>query len=552
VEGLDDIGASRACPSDAGVLRTDVLIVGAGPVGLLLANLLGTHGVDTTVIERHQTTVAEPRAVTLDDESLRTLQAAGLAEAVIRDLVLGYGVQYFSWRGKPFASIQPTRQEFGYPKRSAFRQPLLERTLREGLRRFPSVRILFGHELESLRQGEEGVHCGVRAHGEARRIEARWAVGCDGGRSTVRELCGIALQGDTYAERWLIVDLAGRTSSLRHTQTYCDPVRPAIRLPGPQGTLRYEFMLHAGEDDAFALHEPRFREWMARRHPEDRNLPLVRKAVYVFHARVAQRWKQGRVLLAGDAAHLTPPFAGQGLNSGLRDAANLAWKLAGVAQWDMPDALLDSYEPERRPHAQALIRMALRIGRFMQPKSRMGAAAMQTLLEAACLVPPVRDYVLQLRFKPKARLQSGWFDASEDGARARLCPELLPQPMVDRPDRSACRLDDLLGNGFAVIGWDSPAFRAHALALAPAGVPVQVVALCRAQDDFLDFRTGHAFAQARDGSGALDMFLDALQADALVLRPDRFWRRVVPAGELQRSEAVAQPLSFPHPDQAFP
>ena len=528
--------------SDSPTLRADVLIVGAGPVGLMLANLLAGHGVRTLVIERNQATVREPRAVTLDDESLRTLQSAGLAEAVVRDLVLGYGVQYFSWRGKPFASIQPTRQEYGYPKRNAFNQPRLERTLCEGLARFADdVRVLFGHALESFDDEGDGggVRCRVRGPAGELRVEARWLVGCDGARSRVRELCGIRLQGDTHAERWLIVDLAERTSSLRHTQTFCDPLRPAIRLPGPHGTLRYEFMLHPGEDDAFALDEARFRGWMAARHPEDRALPLVRKAVYTFHARVAERWRHGRVLLAGDAAHLTPPFAGQGLNSGLRDAANLAWKLAAVTRWGLPEELVDSYETERRPHAQALIRMALRIGAFMQPKSRAGAAAMQTLLRAACLVPPLRDYVLQLRFKPRPRLRDGWFELHQPLDRPACRPELLPQPMVDLPDRSLCRLDDLLGTGFAVIGWDSPAFRARARSLAPPGVPLRVVALRRAREDFLSFAANAELAQARDGSGALDAFLDALQAEALVLRPDRYWSRVVPIGELGAASARA-------------
>ncbi|WP_408908500.1 FAD-dependent monooxygenase, partial [Variovorax paradoxus] len=149
--------------NDSPTLRADVLIVGAGPVGLMLANLLAGHGVRTLVIERNQATVREPRAVTLDDESLRTLQSAGLAEAVVRDLVLGYGVQYFSWRGKPFASIQPTRQEYGYPKRNAFNQPRLERTLCEGLARFADdARVLFGHALESFDDEGDGVRCRVR------------------------------------------------------------------------------------------------------------------------------------------------------------------------------------------------------------------------------------------------------------------------------------------------------------------------------------------------------------------------------------------------------
>jgi len=506
--------------------EAQVIIVGAGPVGLMMANLLGSQGLHVILLERNEDTVGEPRAVSLDDESLRTLQSAGLAEAVIAKSVLGYGVQYFSWRGKHFASILPTRQEFGYPKRNAFRQPLLEATLREGLKRFANVQALFGHELVSFENGADRVTCEVRSTAGMQTFTALWMVGCDGGRSAVRDACGIRLEGETYAQRWLIVDLANRTTPLRHTQTFCDPERPAIRLPGPQATLRYEFMLRPGEDDAFALHEPRFREWIATRCAADRDLPLVRKAVYAFHARVATRWRAQRVFLAGDAAHLTPPFAGQGLNSGIRDAANLAWKLAGVLHWGAPEMLLDTYEAERRPHAQALIRMALRIGTFMQPKSRVSAALMQSALRVAFLWPAARDYVLQLKFKPKPRLHAGYF---EPGSGNASWSDLLPQPWMETPDRSVQRLDDLMGSGFCVVGWDSPQFRARASTLAPAGVPLTVIALKRAHEDFIDAAGVPGLVQARDGGGELDAFLDSLDAQALVVRPDRYWSHVIRA-----------------------
>jgi 3-(3-hydroxy-phenyl)propionate hydroxylase len=503
----------------------DVLIVGAGPVGLTLANLLGLQGVRTLVIERNERLEGEPRAVTLDDESLRTFQSAGLVDEVLENVVPGYGVQYFDWKGKPLAAIQPTREEYGYPKRNAFRQPLLVRTLHEGLARFAHVDIRFGHELVSFGQDASGVHCKVKtADGGERSIGAQWLVACDGGRSRVRELCGIVLDGDTYPERWLIVDLAERTLPLRHTRTYCDPRRPAIRLPGPQGTLRYEFMLRPGDRDEDMLDEKTFRGWIAQRVPEDAGLPLVRKAIYGFHARVATRWKDGRVLLAGDAAHLTPPFAGQGLNSGIRDAANLAWKLAAVTRWGAAADLLESYEQERRPHAAALIKMALRIGAFMQPKSIAGAALTQTALRVACLIPACRDYILQLRFKPKPQLSAGYFEASSS--------ELLPQPLVEHPKRGVMRLDQLLGDGFAIIGWDTPAFRAGAAQLLPPGMPGCVLALVKRDDDFL----GDDIERARDITGELGALLARCGAAAIVVRPDRYVYRLV--GEAQLRQAA--------------
>lgn len=508
----------------------DVVIVGAGPVGLTLANLLGTQGVRTLVIERNAALEPEPRAVTLDDESLRTLQGAGLLQAVLQDVVLGYGVQYHDWRGRPFAAIQPTRQEYGYPKRNAFRQPLLVRTLYEGLSRFEHVAVRFGHSFTAFEQDTDGITVHLQADGADHTVRARWLVACDGGRSPVREFCKIVLEGETYAERWLIVDLADRTVPLRHTSTYCDPRRPTIRLPGPRGALRYEFMLREGDRDEDVLDERNFREWIARRVPADRDLPLVRKVIYGFHARVATRWREGRVLFAGDAAHLTPPFAGQGLNSGIRDAANLAWKLAALLRGSLPESVLDSYEQERRPHAAALIQMALRIGRVMQPKSVLGAALTQTALRLACLVPSCRDYILQLKFKPKPRFAQGCFLPSPHLSAT----ELAPQPWVQQRPATDVRLDGLLGTGFSVIGWDAAVVRETARHVVPPGLCTGQVALVRSEDDFLDplpDDNGNgtaAVVQVRDASGELAALLARFGASALVLRPDRYVYSVVP------------------------
>ena len=173
---------------------------------------------------------------------------------------------------------------------------------------------------------------------------------CDGARSGIREALKISLIGSTYAQRWLIVDLVGSTDRFRHTRVYCDPARPALALPGPHGTRRYEFMMMPGETAEELLEESRVRGLMARHSAEDEGLEIVRKVVYTFHARVATTWRKGRVLLAGDAAHLTPPFAGQGMNSGVRDVWNLAWKLAAVAQGRANTALLDTYEEIGRAH----------------------------------------------------------------------------------------------------------------------------------------------------------------------------------------------------------
>jgi len=493
---------------------TSVAIVGAGPTGLVLAHLLGTAGVDVVVLERGEGTVDEARAVTLDDESLRTLQATGLLPELLPRITQDYGVHYYSWRDKLFARIEPPSREHGYAKRNAFRQQVLVRQLADNLGRHPSVRLCFGHELVSFAQDDGGVGLDLMHGGQPLRLRCDWLVACDGGRSPVRERLGIALEGNTYGERWLIADLLERKTAFRHTRTYCDPARPAIRLPGPDATVRYEFMLHAGETPEAVLDEARLRRWIARREPLDADLPIARKVVYTFHARIAPRWRVGRVFLAGDAAHLTPPFAGQGMNSGIRDAANLAWKLAAVVHGEQAPALLDSYEQERRPHAAALIRMAQRIGAFMQPKSRASAALAQGALALASLVPAARDYVLHLKFKPRPRFESGFFVRTPGRSLPVDAGQLLPQPRVERPGGQRVLLDEVLGAGFAVLRLDGapPA----ALPLAPAGT--RHIRLLRASDDFL----APGDDVVRDCDGVLAPLMDAAQAGAMLVRPDRY------------------------------
>lgn len=506
-----------------------VVIIGAGPTGLMLANLLGMQGIRTLVIERSDNTVGEPRAVTIDDESLRTVQAAGLIGKVLPRLVQGYGVHYFSWRNREFARIEPLSTEHGFAKRNAFRQQVLVAELRDGMARFPGSAIWFGHELTAFRDDGAAVQLDLRHADGSSQLSCDWMVACDGGRSSVREQLGIRLSGSSYDEKWLIVDLLERGSAFRHTRTYCDPLRPAIRLPGPEGTLRYEFMLHEGEDPEKIIDEDVVRGLIHTREPDDAKLAIARKVVYAFHARVAERWKSGRVFLAGDAAHLTPPFAGQGMNSGVRDAANLAWKLAAVVNGRMPASLLDTYEIERKPHAWSLIRMAVRIGRFMQPKSVLAAMLAQGALRLSSLYKPARDYVLQLKFKPKPRFFKGFFDTAE--SRLALVPagQLLPQPFVEMPGGARVLLDDVLGNGFALLtlgqGHTDRILDTIMANFEEAGLVCKNVMLVAQRDDFIT-QPGAPQRRppvlVRDAEGVLEKIIRSAGAEAVLLRPDRY------------------------------
>ncbi len=504
--------------------KFQVAIVGAGPTGLVLANLLGVYGIRTLVIERNPSTVDEPRAVSIDDESLRSLQAAGVVDEVLREVVQGYGVHYYSWSGRMFAKVEPTSLEYGFPKRNAFRQQRLVAQLRESLIRFPHVETRFECELLRHEQTDGRVTLHLSTHDIPSAVDCEWLIACDGGRSGVREQLAIQLNGSTYVEKWLIVDMIGRLNPFRHTRTYCDPNRPAIRLPGPNGTVRYEFMLLEGETPEQVLDEAQIREWMAHREPTDRDLTIVRKVVYTFHARVADKWRQGRVLLAGDAAHLTPPFAGQGMNSGVRDATNLAWKLAAVIRGELPDSLMETYEQERRPHAWALIQMALRIGHFMQPKTVLSAMIFQGLLRLSSLYPPARDYVLQLRFKPKPRFFDGYFTPRESAKGAPTAGQLMPQPQVEFADGKKRLLDDVLGDGFALIQRSGFVANAADLRVIESFPSVRKIRLIAKENDFLandlsDESDGHT---VRDIEGVIANVLTGSGANAVLIRPDRY------------------------------
>ncbi len=431
------------------VIECEVAVVGAGPVGLTLANLLGDAGIRVVLVERNTTTVQEPRAVSIDDESLRTMQAAGLIDDVLADVALDYGSHYFTPDGICFAKVEPSTREFGFPRRNAFTQPRLEATLRRGLDRYPHVRALFGHDCGAVADDPAGVTLDVAGpDGAVLTVRARYLAACDGGRSAIRKVIGATLTGLTYRQRWLILDLGTTREQLRQTRVICNPARAMITLPGPGGIRRYEFLLREDETDEIAT-APGFVRGLLAAHGPDEEAPIVRARVYAFHARTADRWRKGHIFLAGDAAHLTPPFAGQGMNSGVRDAHNLAWKLAAVLHGRLGEGLLDSYQQEREPHARALIQLAVNMGQVMMPTSRAQAWAVQAGFRLAAFVPPLQAYFAQMKYKPKPFYANGFVLPGAEGVVGRM----LPQPLLERAGAVPIRLDQLIGNDFALIAY---------------------------------------------------------------------------------------------------
>jgi len=315
------------------------------------------------------------------------------------------------------------------------------------------------------------------------------------------------------------VDIEDTTDAARDTTVFCNPERPCITLPGPDRTRRFEFMLHDGETDATVTTAETVAR-LLRLYSTDDTSPVRRKAVYTFHARVADRWSDGRVFLAGDAAHLSPPFAGQGMNSGIRDAHNLAWKVAAVIRRELGPGLLATYEQERRRHAWEMIQLALRMGHVMMPRSRLRAVAMQSAFRLIGLVPPARDYFAQMKYKPKPYFREGFLtcDATPPAAR-RLIGRLLPQPTVDRPEGPR-RLDDVLGNGFALLATSGAAPAIFEAIPADFGAPVPM---------------------ARVAVGA-NPALAGIPAGVLLVRPDRYVAAFVAASRLAEGLAAVRRL----------
>lgn len=520
-----------------------VAVVGSGPIGLTLVNLLGGFGVRSLVVERNETTVQEPRAVSIDDESLRTMQAAGVVDEVLRHVVAGYGSHYYSPSRVRFAKVEPTGEPYGYPRRNAFRQPILERQLKDALARFGHVDTQYGWRLDRYEQSAERVtlHL-IGPADEARRVTCDYLVGCDGAASRVREQQGVKLEGTTFDERWLILDLENNENTTKHTEVFCDRRRPCITLPGPDRTRRFELKLLDGEKDEDLL-DPAVVERLLRAHGADPDATLRRKVVYRFHARVAPRWSFGdRVFLAGDAAHLTPPFAGQGMNSGIRDAHNLAWKLAAVLDGTAGPGLLDTYERERKDHIWQMVQLALRMGRVMSPPTALHGFATRTAFRALNLWPRARDYVAEMKYKPPPRFVGG-FLVPDGRERRSLVGRLLPQPRVRTAEGRTALLDEVLGGDrFALLArspdaaerlaalrhpvWD--ALGAARVALLPAGSAVRAAATAAGGVAVV--------AEAEDG---LEASLRDYAGCALLLRPDHYVAAAVP---LHAPDAAARAL----------
>ncbi len=430
----------------------DVIIVGMGPSGLVLAGLLANYGIKVGLFERNKSTVNEPRAVSIDDESLRILQSVSMHLSVLKNVSQNYGSHYYDAKGKLFLKVEPNSRENGFFKRNAFDQPTFERTLRKHLANKKNIKINFSHTLVSIKNDTNRVVASFEdCKGLKKSFFGRYLVGCDGGQSTVRGFIGAVMKGSTFNQRWLVVDIYKTRNFFRHTQVYCNPKRPSITLPGPNGIRRYEFKLNDKERSE-ELRDDFIRKLMVS-VGVDGQAKIRRSQVYQFHALISSVWRKKSVFIAGDAAHLSPPFAGQGMNSGIRDVGNLGWKLALAIKRPKSKKILETYFLERKDHCWALINLAIRMGKIMMPKNSLYSFFNASFFRLIKLNKTLLSYMSQMKYRPKPKLKTGliFFHGKETRDDKKLIGTLFPQPLVQDKAGILSDLDEVLGNKFSLV-----------------------------------------------------------------------------------------------------
>lgn len=427
----------------------DVAIVGFGPAGAVAAGLLGAQGIRTYVCDKLRDVYDKPRAIALDHEIIRLFQQMGVAKQIKPFVEPFTDSVYYGVDGqviKRMSTVAPP-YPLGHTPSIVFTQPPAERVLRAHAQSFDCVTVELGQTVTALTQDVDGVTLSLRGDdGRPSRVRARYVIGCDGASSTVRAQVGITLEDLDFDEPWLVVDVLvnakGKAKLPTTSVQYCNPQRPSTYLICPGNHRRWEISINPGEDPkqvatpegTWALLAP----WLT---PADGT--LWRQASYRFHALVASEWRKGRVFIAGDASHQQPPFLGQGMCQGLRDVANLCWKLQAVLQAGAPERLLDTYGPERKGHVTELTTRIKGIGKIICERDPVRARERDARLLAECggVVKPTPRQDVQ------PALQHGLLAAQARPARGTI----FPQPWLRTPSGESQRMDDVLGCGWRLV-----------------------------------------------------------------------------------------------------
>ncbi|QBE62102.1 bifunctional 3-(3-hydroxy-phenyl)propionate/3-hydroxycinnamic acid hydroxylase MhpA [Pseudoduganella lutea] len=496
----------------------DVAVVGFGPSGAVAAALLGQAGLRTLVIDRTDEVYPKPRAIALDHEIMRVFQNLGLADAIAPFCEPFTPSEYYGVDGqliKRLATVAPP-YPLGHTPSMVFTQPPVEAALRRHVRELPNVEVRLGMRFTGLEQHDAGVTLHLEdAGGERSTVKARYAIGCDGASSAVREALGIELEDLRFDEPWLVVDVQVNERGLAKLPStsvqFCEPGRPCTYVIGPGNHRRWEISLLPGEDPAYMATEEGawsvLQRWIGRD-----DATLWRQASYRFHALVAREWRKGRVFIAGDAAHQQPPFLGQGMCQGVRDVANLAWKLRAVLGGEANETLLDTYADERREHVRQLTTRIKEIGAVICERDTVKARAR----DAALLDAAGGQVKTQARQDIIPPLSAGLLDA-DGGKAADGVGRLFPQPRVHGP-AGPVLLDDIAGTGWRIVT-DLPVDGLPAGLLPVAASLGMLVSLPPGEDGFT---SGPHRMQTGETDGVVAGWLARHGVHAAVVRPDHY------------------------------
>lgn len=530
----------------------DVLIVGAGPVGLMLANLLGQQGVKVLVVEKNETLIDYPRAVGIDDEALRAMQTVGLVEDVLPHTIPDQKIYMINGDRQILSEVNPTTREFGWPRRNGFVQPLVDKVLLDGLKRFPCTSVRFCTEVVDLHEDDAGV-VATTASGE--KLRTTYVISAEGGASATRMRMNISFEGETRPSCGIVIDVANDPIGTPHAVFGGDPKRSYASIALPHGIRRWEFTLFESEDPALVDNDEFIFELLASHVPDPRKLDIIRRRVYRHHARVAGKFKIGRILLAGDSAHVMPVVGGQGWNSGIRDAFNLGWKLAAVINGACGEALLDTYEMERMGHVKQMVAVSLGMAKEMTDHDPVKAAERDRI--AASRTPEEREAMRRQAFKPQPKFETGVvvqtplpsFKTLPARDVPRMAGAIFPQPRATNAEGVEMLLDDATGQGWRVLMWNNnpmafiSAKHRAALAHLHARI-VQVVPKAQLPWARRHAPEGVTVIGDLGGEGSLQSWFDARPVGAVVIRPDHVVAAECLAQELD--DVLARILDVAH------
>lgn len=430
----------------------DVIISGCGPTGVMAANLLGMQGITTVVFDKEKDVYPLPRAVVIDDDIARIIQSAGLIDKILAESPCSKGYKFLDQSGNSMFGFKRSTEctKNGFTATLSIRQPEFEASLREGLKRFENVALHTEHQVEGVAQGEDKVTVTVRdlQTNTLKEVEGKYLLAAEGARSIIRKQLGIELHDYQYDHPWMVVDvIASEELDLPELNLqYCNPSRPITYIYHGNRRYRWEIMLNPGETAESVHNEDAIKQLLSP-WIEPNKAIIERSAVYTFHALMAKEWRAGRIFLAGDTAHQTPPFLGQGLSSGIRDAHNIAWKLSMVVKGQADESLLDSYQTERYPHVASIIEKAVRLGQLIQVRDQKLADLRDALFLNLNQIPNVAE-ALQSLERSSFPIGKGVHDREPSAATGSL----FIQPQVMGADGKSILFDDVAGSRFVLLG----------------------------------------------------------------------------------------------------